>query len=138
MYLDTSILAKLFVQEPDSEACAARVAGAVLVSSELSYAEFYSMLLRKERSGEISPGERSAAWLEFKRQLAAGDIRLTPLDGSIVQKAQEIIHEVHPRVPLRTLDALHLATYLDAWTSPLFTNDRRMREAATQLEIALA
>lgn len=96
------------------------------------------MLLRKERSGEISKEQRAAAWNEFQRQLAAGDIRLTPLDGSIVRKAQEIMAEVHPHVPLRTFDALHLATYFDAWTSPLFTNDRRMREAATQLEIALA
>jgi predicted nucleic acid-binding protein len=138
MYLDTSVLAKLFVQEPDSESCAARVRGETLVSSELSHAEFFSMLLRKERSGEISLEKRQAACAEFGRQLAMGDIHLTPLDSSIVRKARDLMAEVHPYVALRTLDALHLATYLDIFAAPLFTNDRNMREAAKLLEIALA
>ena len=45
--------------------------------------------------------------------------------------------EVHPHVPLRTLDAIHLATYLSVITGPLFTKDARMRDAARLLEIPL-
>jgi len=48
------------------------------------------------------------------------------------------LDELHPNVPLRTLDALHLATYLSVETGPLFTKDIRMRQAAARLGLSLA
>jgi predicted nucleic acid-binding protein len=138
MYLDTCILAKLFVREPDSEACAARTMGAALVSSEVAYAEMLSALLKKERAGEISAAQRDSAWAEFERQLRDESVCLIPLDHAIVRKAKDVMLEVHPRAPLRTLDAIHLATYLSIVTGPFFTKDRQMQEAAKLLEIPLA
>jgi hypothetical protein len=45
--------------------------------------------------------------------------------------------DVYPHVLLRTLDAIHLATYLSTIAGPLYTDDRRMRDAALFLEIPL-
>ena len=137
MYLDSCILAKLFIAEPDSEACVAKVAGSVIVSSELTHGEFFSVLLRKERGGEISPTQREALWAEFGRQIREESIYLAVLDGAIVRKAKDVMLEIHPHVPLRTLDAIHLATYQSVLTGPLFTKDKRMRDAARMLEIPL-
>ena len=137
MYLDSCVLAKLFVIEPDSEACAAKVSGSVIVSSELAYGEMFSTLLRKERANEISTVQREALWADFERQIREESIYLAVLDGAIARKAKDVMLDVHPHVPLRTLDAIHLATYLSVITGPLFTKDKRMRDAARLLEIPL-
>ncbi len=137
MYLDSCVLAKLFITESDSEACVAKVTGSVIVSSELTYGEFFSVLLRKEREREISSSQRELLWSEFERQIREESIYLAVLDGAIARKAKDVMLEVHPHVPLRTLDAIHLATYLSVLTGPFFTKDRRMRDAARMLEIAL-
>jgi predicted nucleic acid-binding protein len=137
MYLDSCVLAKLLVPEPDSEACEKKVAGSVLVSSELAYGEVYSALLRKEREGHINPAQRESAWAEFERLIAGQSVYLATLDGVIVRKAREVMFDVHPHVPLRTLDALHLATFLSVFGGPFFTTDRRLRDAARLLEIPL-
>ncbi len=138
MYLDSCVLTKLFVTEPDSAACIARVSGSVLVSSELAYGELFSALLRKERGGEIDRAQREAVWGDFERQVREESIYLAVLDGAIMRRAREVMLDVHPHVPLRTLDAIHLATYLSVITGPLFTKDKRMRDAARLLEIPLA
>jgi predicted nucleic acid-binding protein len=137
MYLDSCVLAKLLVVESDSEACASKVAGSVLVSSELSYGEVFSMLLRKEREKQITQTQREAAWAEFERMLREQILFLAVLDGAVARKAKDVMLEVHPHAPLRTLDAIHLATYLSVLTGPLFTKDKRMRDAARMLEIQL-
>jgi len=137
MYLDSCVLAKLFINEPDSEACAAAVSGSVVVSSELAYGEVFSTLLRKERAQEITASARGLLWADFERQVRAEGIYLAALDGAIARQAQEVMLAVHPHVPLRTLDAIHLATYLSVLAGPLFTKDVRMRDAARLLEIPL-
>jgi predicted nucleic acid-binding protein len=137
MYLDSCVLAKLFIIEPDSEACLAKVSGSVIVSSELAYGELFSTLLRKQRAGELSGAQRKALWADFERQVAAESIYLAVLDGVIARQAKDVMLEVHPHVPLRTLDAIHLATYQSVLAGPLFTMDKRMRDAARLLEIPL-
>ena len=137
MYLDSSVLAKLLVAEPDSEACEAKMAGSVMVSSELAYGEVFSALLRKEREKHISATQRDAAWSEFERLVAEETIYLAALNGTIVRRAKAVMLQVHPHVPLRTLDSIHLATYLSVLTGPLFTKDKNMRDAARSLEIPL-
>jgi hypothetical protein len=137
MYLDSCVLAKLFVIEPDSASCADKVSGSVIVSSELAYGELFSTLLRKERAGEIDAAQRQLLWADFERQIREESIYLATLDGTIVRRARDVMSHVHPHVPLRILDAIHLATYLSVITGPLFTKDIRMRAAARLLEIPL-
>jgi predicted nucleic acid-binding protein len=60
------------------------------------------------------------------------------LSDLLVQEAADLLSDLHPAVPLRTLDALHLATYLSIEAGPLFTKDLRMRQAAVQLGLPLA
>jgi predicted nucleic acid-binding protein len=48
-----------------------------------------------------------------------------------LSKARQLLERCHPQVPLRTLDAIHLATADLAQDFPLVTTDARMREAAT-------
>jgi predicted nucleic acid-binding protein len=138
MYIDTSAAVKLYTREPDSETCEAVVLGAVLVSSELLYCEFRSALFAKEQSRMISARARAIVWEAFERSLEERRVHLVPLDGAVVRDAAGVLAELHPAVRLRTLDALHLATFLRIEAGPLFTRDRRMRQAAQLLNLPLA
>lgn len=130
MYLDTSVIVKLYTREADSTACEKIVQGHKLVSSELLYAELWSALLAKERGGSLDPHHRMLVWQLFESHLIDGLVELVALDGVIVQEAAEIMAKMHPEVPLRTLDALHLATFDSVESGPLFSRDKRMNDAA--------
>ncbi|HZZ58310.1 MAG TPA: type II toxin-antitoxin system VapC family toxin [Opitutaceae bacterium] len=135
MYLDACIVAKLLLAEPDSLRCAEVVEGSTLVSSELVYGEITSLLLRKQRAGEIGPALGASAWTEFERLLAEECLWLAPLTRRVVRDVRTVMLAVHPRISLRTLDAIHLATYLSVVTGPFFTRDARLRQAAELLDI---
>ena len=138
MYIDTSVAVKLYVDEVDSEVCEAIVAGMTLVSSRLLYCELRSALLGKEARKIISPDLRNELWCAFEEHITAKKIRLIPLSDLLVRNAADLIGDLYSRVPLRTLDALHLATFASIDGGPLFTKDIRMRKAAVELGLPLA
>ncbi len=133
MYLDSCIIVKLLVAEPDSGFFIASLEGKALVTSELAQAEVFSALLARERAGKISAPDRRRAWKEFQARIEAGEIRIAPLDPTVLRKAVHLLDRCHPQVPLRTLDALHLATADLCHDLPLTTTDGRLRDAATLL-----
>lgn len=138
MYLDTSICVKLYSSEPDSADCERIVNGHTIVSSELLYTELWSALLAKERAGALTPEARQRIWELFELHLLDDVVELIELNGHVLREAAEMIARVHPHVPLRTLDAIHLATYAGLEVGPLFTGDRRMIDAARLLAFPLA
>jgi predicted nucleic acid-binding protein len=138
MYLDTSVAIKLYVAEPDSAECEAMLDGSGLVSSELLLGEFYAALLAKERASLISMAQREEAWAMFESHVAERRIHLLALDGAVVRDARALMAEVHPAVSLRTLDALHLATFRAVNAGPLFSKDKRMNAAARRLHLPVA
>jgi predicted nucleic acid-binding protein len=138
MYLDTSVFVKLYTREPDSAECERVVARHKIVSSELLYAELWSALLAKERAGVLTPEARQRTWELFEVHLLEDVVELIELNGHVVREAAEMIARVHPQVPLRTLDAIHLATFAGLDVGPIFTADRRMIDAARLLALPLA
>ena len=82
--------------------------------------------------------QRQRAWRAFERNVDEEIILLVPFSPAIFKKANHLLESCHPQVPLRSLDALHLASsdHLQDW--PLCTTDKRMREAATLLRFPLA
>ncbi len=138
MYLDTAILIKLVVREPDSFFYGEQVDGASEVwSSELAFTESWSALFRKEREGAIDSGTRRAAWQKLSRYFAHEMLGLVPVNLPILKRANRIISRCHPRIALRSLDAIHLACCEAADAFPLLTNDRIMRDAAEHLRFPL-
>jgi len=137
MYLDTAILVKLFVAEPDSEYFGRLVDGQIVSSSFLAYTEVWSALLGKERLGAITAEQRRGAWTAFARNVEEELIALAPLSEAAFKRANRILDQCHPKVALRSLDALHLASCDQLQDWPLCTNDVRMREAAVLLGFPL-
>jgi predicted nucleic acid-binding protein len=138
MYVDTSVVAKLYLNEPDSEASEAVAMGNPLVSSRLLHCEFRSALHGKASRGVIGIRTLAEVWQAFETDVAEGRLRLVSLDDDVARDASDLLAEIHSRVPLRTLDALHLATYMGIEAGPLFTRDQRMRQAAGILGLPLA
>jgi len=137
VYLDTAILVKLFVPEPDSDYFGKLTDGQALSSSALAYTELFSALLQKERAGGINADQRRLAWRTFQWNVDEETILMLPLSQAVLKKANHILESCHPQVPLRSLDALHLASCDQLQDWPLCTSDRRMRAAAVFLRYPL-
>lgn len=137
MYIDTGVLIKLLVPEADSAFFEAQLVGEALSSSELAWTEVASALFAKERNKHISPRQRATAWQLFSDWVESEQVVLHPLNNITLKKANRILERTHPSVPLRTLDAIHIAACDLTQDAPLCTTDRRMRDAAEILGIPL-
>jgi predicted nucleic acid-binding protein len=137
MYLDTAIIVKLLVREPDSEWFDTALRGQHFETSELALAEVRSALLAKERVGHVTARERVRAGEKFIEMTNEDIIRLLPLNRLVLDRAGAIQLACHPRISLRTLDALHVASCDIHRCGALSTTDARMRAACQQLAIAL-
>ncbi|HEX4264549.1 MAG TPA: type II toxin-antitoxin system VapC family toxin [Verrucomicrobiae bacterium] len=135
MYLDTSIIVKLLVAEPDSEFFIRSLEGQRLTTSELAQTEVFSALLARERAGKIKAADRRLAWKEFQARVANEEIRIEPLNSVVLRKATHCLEYCHPPAPLRTLDAIHLATADLCQDFPLVTTDVRLANAARAMHI---
>jgi predicted nucleic acid-binding protein len=133
MYVDSAIIVKLLIREPDSDFFDSALSGQVLDSSELSLTEVCSALLAKERAGSITPRERRQAVEQFHALVHDEILRLYPLNGRVLSRAAAILEACHPRIALRTLDALHVATCDLHKCETLCATDGRMRSAGAQL-----
>lgn len=137
MYLDSAIIVKLLIREPDSEFFDSALSGQVLDSSELCLTEVCSALLAKERAGSITARERRQAMEQFHSLVQNDVLRLYPMNSRTLTRAAAIMEACHPRVALRTLDALHVATCDLYQCETLCATDSRMRSAGAQLALKL-
>lgn len=138
MYLDTAIVVKLLVREPDSDFYAALVDGQPAWSSQLLLVECFSALLRKERERAIDRRHRGRAWRQVTADVEARRLGLVPVTDSLVERANAILDVCHGDVALRSLDAIHLASAERCQSWPLCSNDSRIRSAAAKLGLPLA
>jgi predicted nucleic acid-binding protein len=137
MYLDSAIIVKLLVREEDSDWFNRELAGHSFETSELALAEVRSALLAKERAGSITSRERISAAEKFASMVEDELLKLFPLNRVVLERATAMQLACHPKIPLRTLDALHVATCDLNKCGTLSTTDNRMRAACGQFAIAL-
>lgn len=138
MYLDTAILVKLLVREPDTDFYVALVDGQPAWSSQLVLVESFSALLRKERERAITQAHRRRAVRQVASDVVARRLSLVPVTADLIERAHAILEVCHPAVPLRTLDAIHLASAERCQSWPLCSNDTRVRAAAAKLGLPLS
>ena len=133
MYLDTAVLVKLLVREPDSSYYAGLVEGQLVWSAELTLTECYAALLRKERERAITTKHRKAAWRQVELDVTERRLALLPVTRALLDRANFILESCQPAIALRSLDAIHLAAAAECASWPLCTNDVRMRLAAERM-----
>jgi hypothetical protein len=118
----------LFVPEPDSEALNQALLGAEdVIVSDLALTEMASALGRRLREGRLPLAEARRLHREAEKLAAACHrVELTP---PVHRRAERLLLSSHD-IPLRALDALHVATALTTDAATLVTYDPRMRAAA--------
>ena len=128
IYLDASALVKLFVPEQGSEVLNEALVGAKdVIVSDLAMTEMASALGRRTREGRLTLAESRRLYREAEK--LAASCRPAELTPSIHRRAERLLL-LSQDVPLRTLDALHVATALDAEAATLVTYDPCLRDAA--------
>lgn len=137
-YLDTSALAKWYLNEPNAAAFEAFVRALPEAAvSRLTVLEFHCLLARRRRAGEIGAAIERRVLMSFDKDVRAGFLEVHPLDDDHAVAATAIVGRL-PRHGLRSLDALHLAIALAIEARVLATADRVMAEAAKALGLAVA
>jgi len=111
LFLDTSVLVKLFHDEPGTPEVTSMVAaaGPDVFVLELARIEFLSAVYRRLRAGEIEEDAvgRVRGFLEDQLLL----FRVLPLGQAVLREAEQLVAAHGREDGLRTLDALHLAAF---------------------------
>jgi len=141
-YWDTSTLVKLYAQEPDSAAFEnhALNAPANTVTSRIALYEARDTFQRKEAENILQPGCAQKLYDQLMQDVAAGELRLVELGADVERAYGQVLGQCYqqtPPIPLRTLDALHLASARVAGATELVATDKRMRDAAKLLGFVL-
>lgn len=133
VYLDTSALVKRYLQEPKSDAFDDYfTAAAPCAISRLSFVEMRCALARRRRNREISPTLEKEALEQLRLDVQDGAVVIHPVGDGQMAEAYHLIDRLES-IPLRTLDALHLAIAGDIAATAFATADRAQADAAAAL-----
>lgn len=136
-YLDTSALAKWYVNEPLSEAVDKYLGSlSFALISSLTCVELRCLLARRRRQGEITATVVGQIAAQFELDLDNGHLQQVAVRDAHFDRAIHLIDRL-PEHPLRTLDALHLSITLAEGVEVLATADRVMAEAAEALGLTV-
>jgi uncharacterized protein len=132
-YIDTSALAKWYLNEPKSEEFERFISNqAAAAVSRLGVVEFRCLLARRRRAGEISRKTEDSVQRAFDDDIRQGVLEVYPLEDLHAVAAAGLIARL-PDQPLRILDALHLAIAMEHSAKVLATADRVMAAAGKSL-----
>lgn len=134
LYLDTSSLVKLFIDEPGSDLVGRMVGAAtVVVTSTVAYPESRAAFARLRREKALSPRAFAAVKSAFERQWPAF------LSLEATEELCRSAGALAESYSLRGFDSVHLASYADvvkrspAGAVDFSSFDERLNEAARKL-----
>lgn len=113
LYLDTSSLAKLYIDEAGRDVVRTLVSqAAVVATSQVAYPEFRAALARRRRDGALT----AAAFTSAKRAFEADWSRYVAVEvtSALCREAGALAE----RYGLRGFDSVHLASYAQVIGSP--------------------
>ncbi len=131
MYFDSAYVAKCYLHEPDSLSVQLQAARFPTVqASELLIAEMATIFHRQLRERKARPEQIDRARELFRADLRAGTWRLHAVSRVILDIVADVIDHHPSHLLIRASDAIHLATARHLGLTEVWTNDRRMLEAA--------
>ena len=129
VYLDASALVKLLLPEPESDALnRALMQGVEVIVSDLALTETASALGRRTREGLLTQGDSRRLYREAQKLAAA--CRIAEGTPPVHRRAERLLL-TSLNIPLRALDALHVALALDVEAATVASYDPRLRRAAS-------
>jgi predicted nucleic acid-binding protein len=135
IYFDTSALAKWYLNEAQSEDVEAYIqAHGPVDISDLTVVEMRCLLGRRRREGHIDADTELKIFATFQEEIRQGFLISHALFDGIAAAALNLLSML-PTVPLRTLDAFHLAVAIQIQAEVLASADRIVADAAAALDI---
>lgn len=132
-YLDTSALAKWYLNEAGSEQFAAWIDGQDDTHiSTLTMTEFRCLLARRERMKELGSASAQQIFATFEYDIEQGFLILHEMQNDEIIMARQLIDRL-ANLPLRTLDAMHLAIAEQLQMEALSSADKVMLESSEYL-----
>ncbi|OFW28536.1 MAG: hypothetical protein A3H97_05290 [Acidobacteria bacterium RIFCSPLOWO2_02_FULL_65_29] len=136
LYAESSAVLAWLLDEPDGRAARERLAKAeIVVASDLTLIECDRVLMRASALGELTEAE--VANRRGHLTTVAAHWHVLRIGGEIVDRARQPF----PGEPIRTLDAIHLASALVARSAApgleLLSFDERIRTAGRKLGLPL-
>lgn len=137
VYLDSSVLVKRYVKEPGSrEVNRLFSEGTILLVSSIAWSECLAALSRKRHDGGLSVRSHGRATQAFATEWKSFH------EIAITREIRELIRELLDRLPLRGMDAIHLASAL--WIErrldsklPFYCADRKLAKAGEELGLTV-
>lgn len=126
IYFDTSALAKWYLNEAGSDDVETYIQehGPVDIS-ELTIVEMRSLLGRRRRERNIDPKMEIKIFATFEEDIRKRYLICHSLPEGLAKGAVNLM-SVHPELPIRTLDALHLMIAKEIQAEVLATADHVM------------
>ena len=133
-YLDTSALAKWYLNEAGSDEFSAWIQGIDRATiSELTETEMRCLLARRRRMRQLDCEMEARIFSTFQNDIAEGHLSRLVMTPDCFGVATRLIDRL-PHVPLRTLDALHLAVAQQQGVGGIATADCVFAGAAENLK----
>jgi predicted nucleic acid-binding protein len=133
-YFDTAYIVKCYINEPESREIRdlARSSESV-ASSSVCIAEMSCVIHRKIREGTLSRQDALVVRQDFLEDIRAETWLLIPVSERILHRVELLTRSLPETLPLRTLDAIHIASALEENLFEIWTNDPRLLAAAAHL-----
>jgi len=131
-YFDTSSLLKFIIKEIGSEEnLNIWNFSDEKVCSQLTRTEMHSALMRKVREGSVSASAMRARLNAMDKLFA--DVVLVDITSEVIDASCELVKEL----PLKSADAIHLATALMVRADLFSSSDKKLCAAASESGIAV-
>ncbi len=133
VYIDTGILVKLYVKEPNSLQAIALATGfpTPLALTPFQELEIRNAVRLKQSRGELTELEARAALADFETDIAAQRYKRPACDLSSVFARAELLSAAHAvSTKCRSLDTLHVAAALETGMREFVSLDMRQRAMA--------
>ena len=135
VYFDTSALAKWYLREARSDEVEAYIrANGPVAISDLTVVEMRSLLARHRREKNIDIGLEGQVFATFQEDIRQGFLVCHPCPSGLALATTNLLTLLQD-IPLRTLDALHLAIAAEIGADTIATSDRVMAQGATALHM---
>lgn len=133
VYLDTSVLAKWYLSEANSEQVTEYIISLNQAAvSSLTKTEMRCLLARRKRMQEISTEMEAQIYATFLDDISQGHLVLYKIEDKHLESASNLI-SILPSHSLRTLDTMHLAIAQHYGFDTIATADKMFAQAAIAL-----
>jgi len=127
VYFDAAYIAKCYLNEPNAHVVRQfAYAADRLTSCEIARVEFYSVVQRHLREGNINSQEAEAVLKDFEQDEEEGVWEWFPVTSPLIRLVCTNISSLPNTALLRSVDALHLGCAKEQGFSEVYTNDRHM------------